>query len=143
MVTALPAVDGLGDPQLSWAVRASDRVVAHFGDTMFHGYWWRIRERVGPIDVALMPINGPALDLPHTQPPSPLSSALTPEQAVVAAGLLRARVVVPIHYEGFDVDERYTPVRDALSTFVAAAAAAGVKVRVLDAGESLDLAALA
>src|SRR4051812_1031990 len=39
-VTALPAVDGLGDPQVSWLVEAEDRRVLHLGDTIFHGYWW-------------------------------------------------------------------------------------------------------
>jgi L-ascorbate metabolism protein UlaG (beta-lactamase superfamily) len=114
--------------------------VAHFGDTMFHGFWWRIAERAGPIDVALLPINGPVLDLPHAQPPSPLPSALTPEQAVVAGRLLGARLAVPMHYGGFDVPGRYMPADGALSRFLAAAAAAELPARVLEPGEPLELA---
>jgi len=35
--TAIPAVDGLGDPQVSWVI--SDRVsrIAHFGDALWLG----------------------------------------------------------------------------------------------------------
>src|SRR5829696_934845 len=50
-LTALPAVDGLGDPQVSWAVEAGDRRVLHLGDTVFHGAWWQMARRAGPFDV--------------------------------------------------------------------------------------------
>ena len=38
-VTAVPAADGFGDPQISWVVAAEGRRVFHGGDTLFHGWW--------------------------------------------------------------------------------------------------------
>ena len=70
-ITALPAVDGLGDPQVSWLVEAGGRRVLHLGDTIFHGYWWRMARRHGPFDVVFAPINGAVVDFPHLQPPEP------------------------------------------------------------------------
>lgn len=58
-LTALPAVDGSGDPQVSWLIEAEGKRVLHLGDTMWHGWWWRIRERYGPPDVVLGPITDP------------------------------------------------------------------------------------
>ena len=87
-ITAVPAVDGTGDPQVSWLVEADGTRVLHLGDTMFHGYWWRIALRAGPIDVALVPINGAVLDFPHRQPPSRLPGVMDAEQAAEAVRLL-------------------------------------------------------
>ena len=39
-VTAVPAVDGFGDPQVSWVIEAGNRRIFHGGDTVFHGSWW-------------------------------------------------------------------------------------------------------
>jgi len=42
-LTALPAVDGTGDPQVSWLIEAGGRRVLHLGDTMtssLGGRWW-------------------------------------------------------------------------------------------------------
>jgi L-ascorbate metabolism protein UlaG (beta-lactamase superfamily) len=40
-VTALPAVDGLGDQQVSFLVEAEDIKLMHFGDTLWHGHGGR------------------------------------------------------------------------------------------------------
>src|SRR5256885_673325 len=77
-VTAVPAVDGSGDPQVSWLIEVDGKRVLHLGDTMWHGWWWRISERYGPPDILLAPINGARLNLPHRQPASPLGAALDP-----------------------------------------------------------------
>ncbi|MET0453203.1 MAG: MBL fold metallo-hydrolase, partial [Mycobacterium sp.] len=50
IVTAVPSVDGLGDIQVNWVVEADGQRVFHGGDTIFHGYWWLIARRAGPID---------------------------------------------------------------------------------------------
>ena len=63
-LTALPAVDGIGDPQVSWLVEADGVRILHLGDTTFHGYWWRMARRHGPFDVVLVPVNGAVLELP-------------------------------------------------------------------------------
>jgi L-ascorbate metabolism protein UlaG (beta-lactamase superfamily) len=137
-VTALPAVDGLGDPQVSWLVEADGQRVLHLGDTIFHGYWWRMVQRNGPFDVVLAPINGAVTDFPNLQPPSPLAAAMEPEQAALAGELLGAGTLVPIHYGGFDADPWYRPVEDARERFEAAAADRPYEVRVLDPGESFE-----
>jgi L-ascorbate metabolism protein UlaG (beta-lactamase superfamily) len=142
-IAALPAVDGLGDPQVSWVVEADGQRVLHLGDTVFHGYWWRMARRHGPFDVVLAPINGAAVDFPHLQPPSPLAAALEPEQAALAGELLQARTVVPIHYDGFAVEPFYRPVDDARARFEAAAAQRSYEARVLEPGESLTPAGIA
>ena len=138
VITAFPSVDGLGDPQVSWLVEAEGRRVLHLGDTIFHGYWWRMARRGGPFDLVLAPSNGAAVDFPHLQPPSPLAAAMEPEQAALAGELLGARIVVPIHYEGFAVDPWYRPVDEPLSRFEAAAAERPYETRVLQPGESLE-----
>jgi len=141
-LTALPAVDGLGDPQVSWLVEADGQRALHLGDTIFHGYWWRIARRHGPFDVVIAPINGTVVDFPHLQPPSPLAAAMEPEQAAVAGELLGAGTVVPIHYDGFEVEPWYRPVTDAAGRFAAAAAGRSYEARVLEPGESLEPAAV-
>src|SRR4051794_26948004 len=86
--TAVPAVDGFGDPQVSWVVEAGGPGIIHCGDTLFHGSWWLIRMRSGPIDVAFLPVNGPHVSLPHRQPASPLIAAMGPAEAAAAAHVL-------------------------------------------------------
>jgi L-ascorbate metabolism protein UlaG (beta-lactamase superfamily) len=138
-ISALPAVDGIGDPQVSWVIEAEGRRVVHLGDTMFHGYWWRAARRFGPIDVVCTPINGPTLCFPHCQPPSPLAGALEPEQAALAGELLGASYVIPIHYGGFRVPEQYEPVPEDERRFLEATAGRPYEVHKLGPGESQDL----
>jgi L-ascorbate metabolism protein UlaG (beta-lactamase superfamily) len=137
-ITALPAVDGLGDPQISWLVEADGERVLHLGDTIFHGFWWRMSRRHGPFDAVLAPVNGATVDFPHLQPASPLAAAMEPEQAALAGELLRARTVVPIHYDGFGANPWYHPIGDAAGRFEAAAAGRPYEARLLQAGESLE-----
>ena len=137
-MTALPAVDGLGDPQVSWLVEAEGQRLLHLGDTIFHGYWWRMARRHGPFDVVLAPINGARVDFPHLQPPSPLTAAMEPEQAAIAGELLAARRVVPIHYDGYAIDPWYRPVSGSLARFEAAASERVYESHVLEPGESLE-----
>jgi L-ascorbate metabolism protein UlaG (beta-lactamase superfamily) len=136
-VTAVPAVDGFGDPQISWVVEADGQRILHAGDTVFHGSWWNIASRVGPIDFAFLPINGAVCDFPHRQPPSPLPAVLNPEQAAVAAHLLRARLVVPIHYGAIHHPPLYAQVDDPVGTFLAAAEPLSFAVEVLPPGAEL------
>jgi L-ascorbate metabolism protein UlaG (beta-lactamase superfamily) len=136
-VTALPAVDGIGDPQVAWLVDAEGVRVLHLGDTIFHGYWWRMARRHGPFDAVLVPVNGAVLNFPHRRPASPLAGALDPEQAALAAEIVGARVAVPIHAEGYHVAGVYEPVGDPVGKFHAAANARGVPVHVLEPGDEL------
>lgn len=138
-LTALPAVDGVGDPQVAWLIEARGVRVLHLGDTMFHGYWWRMALRHGPFDVVLVPVNGAVVGFPNRQPASPLPVALDPDQAAIAAGLLGARLAIPIHAEGYEIDGVYEPVADAAVRFAASAAERGVPARVLAPGEALEI----
>ncbi len=138
-LTALPASDGIGDPQVAWLVDAHGVRVLHLGDTMFHGYWWRMALRHGPFDVVLVPVNGAVVGFPHRVPASPLPVALNPVQAAIAAATLGARVAIPIHAEGYEIDGVYQPVPDAAARFAAAAAEHDVPVRILDPGETIEI----
>jgi L-ascorbate metabolism protein UlaG (beta-lactamase superfamily) len=140
-LTALPASDGVGDPQVAWLIQADGVRVLHLGDTMFHGYWWRMARRHGPFDVVLVPVNGAVVDFPHRQPASPLPVALDPGQAAIATWILGARRAIPIHADGYDIDGVYHPITDAAKGFAAAAAERDVPVRILDPGETIEISA--
>lgn len=119
-VTALPAVDGTGDPQVSWLVKAENRTVLHLGDTMWHGWWWRFRDRYGAPDAVLAPIDAAELRFPHRRPHSSSPGVMGPEQAAHAAELLSAARVVPIHYDGYDITAVYRPTPKPLERLLAA-----------------------
>jgi len=134
-LTALPAVDGTGDPQVSWLVEADGKRVLHLGDTTWHGWWWRIAERYGALDVVLAPVNGARLSFPHRQPVSPLPGVLEPEQAALAAELLRADRLVPIHYGGYELAGLYEPVAHPLERL----AAVTDRATPIQPGEALEV----
>ena len=133
-VTAVPALDGLGDPQVSWVVEAGGARVFHGGDTMFHSAWWLIAGRLGPFDVAALPVNGAVVDAPHLQPPSRLPAAMDPAQAAQAAAILRAGTLVPQHY-GAAIPGIYVESDDPVALL---SALAGQPVVVLRPGETLS-----
>ncbi|HUB73633.1 MAG TPA: MBL fold metallo-hydrolase [Solirubrobacteraceae bacterium] len=138
-ITALPAVDGLGDPQVAWLVESHGRRVLHLGDTIFHSYWWRMARRHGPFDLVLAPINGAVVSFPHLQPPSPFAAAMEPEQAVAAAAALGAAMVAPIHYGGFHAEGLYAPVTEARERFLRACASQPFEACVLRVAEPIEL----
>ncbi len=138
-ISALPAVDGFGDPQVSWVVAAEGRRILHAGDTLFHGWWWLAASRRGPFDVAFLPAGGAIVDLAPRQPPSPLPAGMDPVQAAAAARLLNADLVVPIHYGPLHETPNYVQADDPAGSLEAAARDLGVSARVLRPGESLSL----
>jgi L-ascorbate metabolism protein UlaG (beta-lactamase superfamily) len=140
-LTAVPALDGIGDPQVSWLIEADGVKILHLGDTSFHGFWWGMARRHGPFDVVLVPVNGAVVSFPHRRPASPLPAALDPDQAAIAASILGARQAIPIHAEGYEIDGVYEPVTDAAERFAAAAAERGVPVRILGLGEMIEIPA--
>jgi L-ascorbate metabolism protein UlaG (beta-lactamase superfamily) len=142
-VTALPAVDGTGDPQVSWAIEAGGARIVHGGDTMWHGWWWTIAARLGPIDCAFLPANGVVVDFPHRQPPVSVPVALTPEQAVEAARALGARRLVPIHFGTYFHERMYRERRDVAEAVVRAASERDVRVDLLDPGDVTQVRAAA
>ncbi|MGZ6645427.1 MAG: MBL fold metallo-hydrolase [Solirubrobacteraceae bacterium] len=142
-VTAIPAADGFGDPQVSWVVAAGGVRILHCGDTLFHGWWWLARMRCGPIDAAFLPVNGPVVNLPHRQPQSTLPAVMDPAQAAEAAALLEAGLAVPIHYDTLNNPPTYAQVERPADAFARAAGARGVRARVVAPGEEVELGAVA
>ena len=120
---------------MSWLIEAGGHRVVHLGDTMWHGWWWRIAERYGPPDVVLAPINGARLSFPRRRPASPLAGALEPEQAALAADILQADRLIPMHYGGYDLPGIYEPVADAAERVQAASD----RATVMGIGEAVEL----
>ena len=135
---AVPAVDGFGDLQISWVVECGGKRIIHAGDTLFHGYWWRIARRFGPFDLAFLPINGAVVDFPFLRPPRDQEAVMTPEEAAKAARMVGARTIVPIHYGALHRPPLYNETRDPLGRLRAAAGALGIEVQVHEPGHWFD-----
>ena len=140
-VVATPAVDGSGDPQVGWVVRAGERAIFHGGDTMWHGQWWSIAARHRPIGLACLPVNAARIDFPHRQPAADLPAVMTPEEAVAAARALRAGAIVPMHHGTFAYPPEYRPEPDAVERVRGAAAEHGLEVLSPLLGEWLEVPA--
>jgi L-ascorbate metabolism protein UlaG (beta-lactamase superfamily) len=97
-------------------------------------------QRHGPFDVVFVPINGAVVEFPHRRPPSPLAAALDPEQAALVGEVLGARIVLPMHYDGYRLDPWYRPVRGAEQSFLKAATGRSYDVRVLKPGHGFQVA---
>jgi L-ascorbate metabolism protein UlaG (beta-lactamase superfamily) len=134
-ISAIPAADGTGDPQVSWVVADDETTLIHCGDTLFHGWWWRAAMRFGPIDLAFMPVNGVLTDFPHRQPSTGLPAAMTPREAAAAARALRVSEAIPIHYETFHSPPLYDAPDGTAQEFLEEAKAAGVRARMVEPGE--------
>ncbi len=131
---AVPALDGYGDPQVSWVVSGGGRRILHGGDTLWHGSWWHIGRGFGPFDAAFLPINGARFG--WRKPVAGVPSVMTPEQAVAAAAVVEARLLVPIHY-GLVEAESYNEVPGAEAALLEAARRRGVDVEIVRPGEWL------
>jgi L-ascorbate metabolism protein UlaG (beta-lactamase superfamily) len=132
--TAVPAVDGYGDAQVSWVVSGGGRRIIHCGDTLWHGSWWHIGRQFGPFDAAFLPINGARFG--WRKPVSDVPAVMTPEQAVAAAVVLGARLLVPIHY-GVVGDEDYQEFSHPEAALVEAARRRKMAVEIVRPGEWL------
>jgi L-ascorbate metabolism protein UlaG (beta-lactamase superfamily) len=136
-VTAVTAVDGLGDPQVSWVVAAGGTRVFHGGDTVWHGAWWGIAKALGPFDAAFLPANGARIAFPWLEPAADVPATLTPEQAVEAARALGARELVAIHHGLLAHERYYRPHPDVPGALAAAARRYDYPARAAGAGEEL------
>lgn len=135
--TPVPAADGYGDTQVSWIVSAGGRRIFHGGDTLWHGSWWRIGRQFGPFDAAFLPVNGARFG--WRKPVSDQPGVLTPEQAVAAADILGARILVPIHY-GVTGMKEYVEVSDPIGELHRAARKRSIRVQELAPGEWMEWA---
>jgi L-ascorbate metabolism protein UlaG (beta-lactamase superfamily) len=102
------------------------------GDTGYNGHFREIREHLGPVDLALLPIG--AYDPPSLMRPSHMN----PEEALQAFRDLEGGTLVPMHYGTFDLSDE--PIGEPLRRLRAAwdEAPAGA-LRVLDVGEVVFL----
>lgn len=135
-VAAVPAVDWRGDDQVSWVIEHNRHRIIHCGDTIWHGRWWRIAREYGPFDWAFLPINGVIAAYPGLEP-SGLPATLTPKQACVAARILHASKLCPIHYGTFNNPPLYVEQPNLLEALAQAAREEKVDVRLLNPGDTL------
>jgi L-ascorbate metabolism protein UlaG (beta-lactamase superfamily) len=101
-------------------IRFAGKTIWHLGDTCLFGDISLIAEREGPIDVALVPIGG--------------HFTMDRNDAAYACGLIRARTVVPCHYNTFAKIET-----DAEAFKSEVEAAIEARVEILEPGGSLEL----
>jgi L-ascorbate metabolism protein UlaG (beta-lactamase superfamily) len=135
-LTAVPAVDGFGDPQVSWVIQGGGKKIIHCGDTLWHGHWWRIRRKHGPFDAAFLCINGVVMTFPGLEP-SGIPADMTAAQAAAAGKLLDARFVCPIHYGTFNAPQ-YSESPNAEQSFLFAARERGVAVQLVAPGDFVN-----
>jgi L-ascorbate metabolism protein UlaG (beta-lactamase superfamily) len=135
-VTAVPAVDWRGDDQVSWVIQAGEYRLFFGGDTIWHGSWWQIARRFDGFDWAFLPVNGVIVRYPGLAP-SGLPATLTPHQAVVAARLLQAKELCPIHYGQFNNPPWYVEQPNIAAELQTLASQEGVRVELWPDGATI------
>ena len=136
-VTPVPAMDGMGAPQVSWVIDVAGLRLLHLGDTQWHGGLWDIARAYGPFDALFLPINGfQQVAGRFRNVGQPMS--LSPQQAASALKLFNPTLAIPMHY-GSDDPPTYLEMPQPLDTFLALARETGVRVAPLKPGESLTL----
>lgn len=135
-ISAVQAVDGLGDPQVSWVVKDKKHTIFHGGDTLWHGFWWAIARNHGPFDVAVLTINE-AVVQDEGMMPSGMPITMSPEQAVAAANILTANTLVPIHYHSFMNPPRYVEGMNLVERLETAAELRGLHVQIVGVKEEV------
>jgi L-ascorbate metabolism protein UlaG (beta-lactamase superfamily) len=133
-LVAVPSHDWRGDDQVAWVIEAEGHRLIHCGDTIWHGRWYQIARRYEPFDLAFLPINGVLARLPGFTA-TDVPATLTPEQAVEAAVVLRARRACPIHYGLFHNPPRYVEPDGVLTRFQTAAQRRTIEIAVPHDGE--------
>ena len=133
LFTAVPAVDGMGDGQVSWVITVDARRFFHGGDTLWHGGWSLVGQQFGPFELAFLPINAARI-LRDPMPESAIS--MNPTQAIDAALLLGAETLVPIHF-GLDDPPYYVETPDALARLRREATARKLALQVMQPGDKL------
>jgi L-ascorbate metabolism protein UlaG (beta-lactamase superfamily) len=135
-VTAVPSADWRGDDQVAWVIEVAGVRAIHCGDTIWHGGWYEITARLGPVDLAFLPINGVVVRLEGFTA-TDVPATLTPEHAVEAAVVLRTRTACAIHHGLFDNPPNYAEQPDAVARFLAAGERRGVATAAPDDGEAV------
>jgi N-acyl-phosphatidylethanolamine-hydrolysing phospholipase D len=115
----------------SWMVVGRERRAFFAGDTGYTPFLGEIARRLGPPDVAVLPIGGYS-DYPEHHP-----NHLNPEEAVRLFEDLRARLLVPMHWGTFDLNRE--PFREPPTRLRAEARRRGIEeqVAVLSPGQTI------
>lgn len=138
-ITAVPAVDWIGDEQVSYVISDGKHTIFHGGDTNWHGYWWKIAQQLGPIDFAFLPVNGVVGAVPQVSPPSEMLGTMTPMQAVTATRILGATALIPMHYAQFNNPPLYTQFADIDEALDQSGDSQKIAIRRLKDGETIEL----
>ena len=136
-VTALPAVDGLGEPRISFFIELDAIRMIHCGDTLWHGYWYRWATDYGPLTVIFVPISGALVEVPGVSATN-VAVVMTPPQAA-AADVLCAQLVIPTHYGWPAHPKGFEEQPNALEEFEREARRRNLNYRVLELGEEIEL----
>lgn len=115
-----------------WAIASARHRVFYSGDTSLHDEFLQIGERLGPFDLTLIEVGEYSALWADVH--------LGPEQAVLAHRLVRGRVLLPVHWAGFDL--AYHGWTEPMERALAAADAQGVRVATPRPGEMLEPAHL-
>ncbi len=137
-ITPTYSVDGIGDVQNAYVVEAGGKRILHSGDTLWHGYWWKMRQTFGAFDAVFLPVNAAVIEFPGLTPPSGQPVVMSPEQAASAAVVLEAKQLVPIHYGTFDNPPWYAQTADVVLR-LEASTRNKVKLTVMQAKQELLL----
>lgn len=138
-ITAIPAVDWIGDEQVSYVVTDGKHTIIHAGDTNWHGYWWPVSRQYGPFDAAFLPVNGVVGAVPGVMPSVEMYGTMTPAQAVTATRILGAKVLIPMHYAQFNNAPGYTQFPDIENALDKSGAEQEIIIRRLKDGEIIEL----
>ena len=138
-VTAVPAVDWIGDEQVSYVISDGKDTIFHGGDTNWHGYWWTIAKQFGPFKATFLPVNGVVGAVPGIEPVSEMFGTMTPMQAVTATRILGAKMLVPMHYAQFNNPPLYTQYPDIDNILDQSGAEQQIVINRLKDGEVIDL----
>ncbi|MGX5856469.1 MBL fold metallo-hydrolase [Dyadobacter jiangsuensis] len=134
-VTAVFAMDGVGDKQVSWVIEADGQRILHGGDTMWHNQFWQLGKTWRHFDAVFLPVNGAVVNIPRVEP-SPVPITLTPIQAITVTRLLHADVLVPIHY-GFHKEGMYHQFPEMEAEIARQAEVQNVKVQWVEQGNAV------
>ena len=112
---------------LGYVIRCGPWTIYHSGDTLLYEELPAKLRAFGPIDLALLPING-------NRPERRVAGNLDGREAAWLASQIGARCVVPCHYEMFEFNSA-----DPQELFVPECSRLHQSCRVLRAGEPLVL----
>lgn len=99
-------------------IRFGETTIYHAGDTCVFGDM-HLMAQITPIDIAILPIGG--------------HYTMDPEEAIKAVELINPRLVIPMHYNTFDI------IKQDAKAFQAKVEVTGIKCLIIQPGEEKEL----